>query len=390
VVADVLGFPRSMHQAIHQQVTALTNQWAFSDFILAATHTHNGPVLVGSSPDPFISYNLTDLSLVTSYSDWLQSQIVSLVSTALAAPQTACTLDYKVATQSFSMNREGLSYIETAVPVLVARKADNTPAAVLFSYGTHCVSAGLQNQWDGDFASGACTVVENAIPGCMPMFLTGPAGDQDPTGTHDWARRTTVSNLLGNAVVTAAGTAGRSVTGPILTNYREVTAALDVTVTPANLAAVRAIYVQRQSNMSLFSWYRRHATTMIQRIDTNTFGTSVIMPLQVWKLSGTPLLRIALVGGELVSGYAAYFRPRYGGTDGLLIGGYAAEIPAYIPSNELLPPLRAGGSYAGGWDTDAPGIAGGSMTVYGQIGHFPAGTNGIENTVITNLTSMLN
>jgi hypothetical protein len=44
-VADVLAFPRSMHQAIRQRVIALTEQWGPSDFVLAATHTHNGPAL---------------------------------------------------------------------------------------------------------------------------------------------------------------------------------------------------------------------------------------------------------------------------------------------------------------------------------------------------------
>ena len=141
--------------------------------------------------------------------------------------------------------------------------------------------------------------------------------------------------------------------------------------------------------MALHPWYRRHAERMIAQIDAGTYDTTVTVPTQVWKLSGTPTLRMAFVGGELVSGYAAYFRNQYGGANGLLIGGYANECQCYLPSNEFLPPIRTGGSYEGGWDTDHPGIAGGSMTVYGRIGHFRAGASGIEAALIGQLASQL-
>ena len=87
VSADVLGWPRSMHQAIRQQVLALTT-WTTADFALLSTHTHNGPVLL-EMPDPTITYNLTDTTGVAAYSSWLQARIVSLVQTALAAQSEA-------------------------------------------------------------------------------------------------------------------------------------------------------------------------------------------------------------------------------------------------------------------------------------------------------------
>jgi hypothetical protein len=91
----------------------------------------------------------------------------------------------------------------------------------------------------------------------------------------------------------------------------------------------------------------------------------------------------------VVSGYAVYFRARYGGTDGIWLCGYANEIPAYIASDELLPPIRTGGSYDGGWDPDFPGIAGGAMTVYAWLGHFKAGAGGVESTFIDAVTAQL-
>jgi len=387
VVADVLGFPRSLHQMIRQRVIGLHSGWNSSDFILQATHTHNGPVLI-DAPDPYLLYNLTDLSLVIPYSGWLADQIVALVQSVLATPPIPCTLDYQVGSQSFSHNRENLSYNETAVPILVARNSSGTPVAILFSYGCHPVSADPQTQYDGDFPAGACAEIETAT-GAFAMFLQGPAGDQDPpSGSRGFHLRDQLSSQLGNAVRAAVQTPGRMLAGPMLTSYQEINLPLDITDTPSNLSAVKNWYQARLS--SEISCYRRHARVMIEQLQTNSFMTTVPLPLQVWKLQGSSMLRLAFTGGELVSGYGAYFRNQYGGADRLLIVGYANEIPAYIPTNELLPPLRSGGSYAGGWDAKFPGIAGKSQCFYGfYLGHFLAGTGGVESMLISALTTQL-
>jgi hypothetical protein len=215
------------------------------------------------------------------------------------------------------------------------------------------------------------------MPGVFPMFVQGAAGDQDPNPPQSWATRDAYAQDLGATVVNAIATPGRPITGPIVTSLTETPLPLDITNTPGNMAAVKAAYQHRQTDTTLPAWYARHATT------------SVPVPIQVWKLSGTPILRLALTGGEVVSGYANYFRANFGGTDGIWFGGYANEIPAYIPSNELLPPIRSGGSYDGGWDPDFPGIAGGSMTVYAWLGHFKAGAGGVEDTFINAIRAQL-
>jgi neutral ceramidase len=55
-----------------------------------------------------------------------------------------------------------------------------------------------------------------------------------------------------------------------------------------------------------------------------------------------------------------------------MIGGYANEVACYVCTDDFFPPTMTGGSYEGGWDVDRPDIAGGSMTVYGHLGHFHA------------------
>jgi len=388
VTLDILAIPRSMHQALRPRLVALAG-WSSSDIILQATHTHNGPVLVDTL-QPFTTYGLTDLSLVRSYSAWLADKVVQVVRSALSAAQTAVTLDYKVATANFAWNRAGLSTVETQVPVITARGSNGAPRAVIFSYGCHPISAGMRERFDGDFPAGSCTYIENARQGCFAMFLQGPSGDQDPMGTWGWALRNTLSTALGSVVSTAAGSAGRALTGPLQTSYQEVQLPLDIQTTAANLATVRSHYVARMANPEgQPAWYQRHAQVMVSRIDSGAIETSIPNPSQVWKLQGSPVLRIALVGGELVSAYGKYFRDRFGGANGVLIGGYANEVSCYIPDDSFLPPNMPAGSYEGGWEPDFPGIAGGNMTVYPHLAHFKSGSGGAALTLIQALTSQL-
>lgn len=375
VTCDTLAIPRSVNLAIRAQVEPLGPAGApigHSDLVITATHTHNGGA-VSSELVPIMAYNVASGSTadlaIQGYTAKLQNGVVAAVKAALAAQRTPCTLDYQVTSQSFSENREGLPYVETAVPVLSARDTGGNLLAVLFGYGCHAVSGGSQTVSDPDYPGAACAYIEAQHPGVFAHYLQGAAGDQNPVGDWSLAYARHLGQGLGNAVLAAAATPGRALTSPVSTAYQDLTVPLDITVTPGNLAALRADYAARQANTDLPGFYRRHAQAMVGQIDANSFQTSVNIPVQVWTLQGSPPLKLALTGGELVSGYAVYLRNNHGGGAGIWPCGYANEDPCYIPSNEL---LKSGGAlhYACGWDVDYPGIAGGAMTVYGWLGHF--------------------
>lgn len=386
VVADVLGFSRPLHQAIRARVLALHPELISSRFILHTTHTHNGPVLT-EKLEPFISYNLSDLTRVERYSAFLEDQIVGLVRIALGSPQTTGTLDYQSACANFAFNRAGLPHVETDVPTLTVRNSDGAPIAVLFSYGCHPVSTGILHKYDGDYPAIACQIIEQQT-GALALFVLGPAGDQDPGPRRGESLRDELGQQLSGTVLEAIRQVGRPLAGILQTKYTEVSLPLELNQAPTHLAELRAQYMIRQANTALPGYYRRHAERMIQQIDAGTFETRVMLPIQLWQFAGNPDLRMVLTGGELVSGYGAYFRARYR-ADGLLLAGYTNEVPAYIPTDTLLPPGRTGGSYEGGWDTDFPALAGGSQTVYDYISHFPAGANGVEARMIAALEKLL-
>lgn len=386
VTADVLAFGRTMHLAIRSRVIALGV--AEPDFVLTATHTHNGPVLL-EKLDPFISYNMTDLTDVTAYCDALVDDIVNLVRTTLLGTRIACTLDYQVVDENFSFNREGLPYHEVDVPVLVARSLDGKPAAVLFSYGAHPVVAGGQVLFDPDYPAQAIKEVEAIGDGVAAQFLLGPAGDQNPRPLGSFLTADDLGRDLGATVANGIAGPGRELSGPIDTEYAEVQLPLDVSTEPSFVASARAAYLARLA-MPLAGFAVRHAERMIAEADAHTFSTSVTLPVQVWRFTGDPGLKVVFCGGEVVSGYAVALRSMHGGPSQLWFNGYSNEVPSYIPSDELLDHP----CYAGGIDPDAPSIAGGSMTVYNYLGHFlrkkgPASPDGIEQILLAKLESML-
>ncbi len=389
VTVDVLGFRRDTHQQIRTAVTT-TLSIPTEDFVLTATHTHNGPVLV-EGLDPFIAYDLENLTSVTTYTSWLAATITTLVAQTKAAPSTPCTLDYFVLDENFSFNREGLAYVERDVPCLVARAADGTPRAVLFGYGAHPVAAGGQTQFDPDYPGPAIDVIEAEWDGCFAQFLTGPAGDQNPTATGTFDDVDTFGNDLGATVVNAIGDPGRELTGPVTAAYGEVSLPLDVTLDPANIAAVRAEYLARSTNVAVIGYERRHALRMTQLIDTTPIANlevEVPLPVQRWTIGGDAPLVLLFSGGEVVSGFAVAIRGENGGSDGVWFLAYSNEIPGYIPSDELLKTA----TYAGGYDPDYPGIAAESMAVYDHWAHFLRGSpakDGVEQVYLAYLRQVM-
>jgi hypothetical protein len=153
------------------------------------------------------------------------------------------------------------------------------------------------------------------------------------------------------------------------TSYTDVAMPLDTSV---SLASARSQYVGRFGNPDgQPAWYQRHAELMVGRIDSGTTETAILNPLGVWKFTGGTPLRLAFVGGEVVSAYGAWARNNFGGTAQMMFCAYGNEVTCYVPDQQFLPGgAFPDGSYEGGWEPDYPGIAGGSMTVYPHIYRF--------------------
>lgn len=392
VSVEVLGIPPTLNQSIRSGAQALGV--ANSDLVICATHTHNAPALTGYL-DPIIAYNATtsDISKINTYTNWLSTQVVGVISDALNAAQSQCILTFAVGSANFSRQRAGLSayYTQTNVPVLTARTVANGFAkAIVYGYACHPVAAGKQYAWNGDYPGVASNLLEQAYSGCTALFALGCAGDQNPAITGSQPAVIQYGTDLKNAVVAAVGAYGTVYDGAISTVYGDLPLPLDVTLTSANLAAVRGIYAAREANgiagtlASESPYYKRHGAFWKTYLDNNGnsyLPSNINCPVQTWKIarSGDPSpLRLTFLGHEVVSGYDFYFRS-YFGQNKIWLSAYSNECTCYIPSNELL----ANPGYEAGWSSDYPGVAGGSMIYYNWPAHFRAGSGGVESTLIS-------
>ena len=387
VTLDVLGVPQSMNEAIRVGVESLGV--ASSDFLLASTHTHSGPVLVDRL-DPYISYALTeaDIAKVSQYSDWLVSTVVQLVTDTLAGSRTPVSLAYGVGTAHEAFNREGLPYLDPAVPTLVARDVTdvNRVVAIVFGYACHPVARGFDGRYDADFPGIAQDLLERAFPESVAFFLTGAAGDQNPAGGPQGP---VLVNQVGigvyNGVIAAIESQMTPVIGPLRSDYRTIGVPLDVGL--LSTAKRRAAYVaRRDADPNGETFAGRHAERMVAAIDDGTLPDEVSLPMQLWTFTGDPLLRIVAIGGELVCGYSVFFKNQFGGNAHTWVTAYANEDPCYIVSQELL--VRGG--YDAGWDLD-PALASttGSMLFYGWPCRLRGAPDGVEQRVIETMTSMI-
>lgn len=396
VTLDAGTIPPPWYDALLPRLLSLA-PWSAADIAIIGTHTHNAPMTL-SSPNPWITYGATDLAACSAYWSGLADTVVELVRDVLDADPIPVTLRYAPTVQNWSRARTSpYTYTNTVVPVLFALDSSGRPRVVLFGYGTHAVTAGVRDQWDGDYPAVACNVIEAAWPQCHAQFLPGAGGDQDPVGTRGWDLRANRGTQLGLAVVAMLPNGGRTLNGPITTSLTSVAVPLDV---PAN-ATERAARVDEYRaripvppNPGPFAsepWVERHAPTAIARINAGTDPHVIDLKIGVWRFPGAPVLKMLLMSGEPVSGFGLWLTNNFGGVNGAMIIGYANGVPCYVVGDTFYAPKMPDGSYEGAWHKTAPRIAGGSGCVYDLCWHYKPGlaANCAEMTIINALIAAL-
>ena len=321
VSADVLGFT----QALHNQIVAESGV-PYANLILAASHTHSGPVLKDNL-FPSLSYglNAAQLTNVDAYTLLFKSKVVQAIRDAMNA-LTPVTLSYGSAvmgpgyvqyrTNAYSGNETNLPQI----PVLVLRKADATILATVFGFTSHAIKMG-QNFWHYDFPGVTQKNLENAYANSVALFLQGCAGDLNPVQDPDPMGGALSEKI--KALITGGMTA---VTGSIQTSYANLPLPLDVYQKAANgnvdppgsHAVLRTFYAQildatKGSQDKI--WYK-HAVEMLRRIDANQLQDNENEPVQVWIFGGASPMVLVALGGEPVSGYAIALKSKYQGKVG--------------------------------------------------------------------------
>lgn len=393
---DVVSIPRYVHQAIRSAVLPLVNN-NNGNFLIIVSHTHSGPMIGTTRPDPYVMMNLTpaDISAIESTTTVFINQMIALVQQTVAMGRTSVTLAYKEDNTTIGYNRAEEPNVLTTVSVLTARRtSDNGLFAVLFGYACHAVSRGNDQVFCSDYPGAATDVISNAL-GVQALFFQGAAGDQEANDPHQPSQVTSLGTTLGNKVVQMVNSGSwNAVTGPITTFYNEINLPLSVDFgDPAAVIRARNSYNNRLDTFPPDDFAYRHAEVMIDQIGGNGLPKVLPMPIQRWNMGG---LNILAMSHEVLSEYAVQLQNQTAGW--LWIMAYANETEGYVAANGV---LQAGEAkhfgYEAGW-TDEDMLSGpGSWTNFYALpaplkftpsGAAAAGTT--ERVVMDACTTMLN
>lgn len=362
ISVDVLGFPASFSKAVTdriQQELGLPRE----AIILAATHTHEGPV-VGDNLS--VAYRMEEehLEAVRKYTGILETKLVETAVKAFEDMQPS-RLSFGRTEARFAINRrvikeDGIANganrigpVDHRVPFLAVDSENGVLKAIVFSYACHNTTGRGQYYYNGDYAGFAETSLEKEYPGITAMFISGTAGDINPypRGSHTLAERH--GNELSKAIQ-GAMTGPLTEIGPDLeAGYREIT--LKLREPPTEEEFRRKLEDDNE-------FVRRHARMMLDRIERDgELSRDFPYPVQAWRFGKDSLILVTM-GGEVVLDYTFLLEKAY--PDSLLwVVGYCNDVSAYIPSRRILS--------EGGYEAE------GAMLYYGWHSTFEPSVEGM-------------
>lgn len=335
ITADLIGFPRAVAEEVARRIEK-EYQVPRANVLLAASHTHTGPLLAGNLIGMF-DLPAKEQEVVEAYTRGLPDKILTAVAAALKARAPA-RLAFGRGRATFAVNRRvfrpgGVNFgVNPDGPVdheVLALRVEGTAGdtrAVVFGYACHCTTLGGDYyRIGGDWAGYAQEYLERTYPGATALFITGCGADAnpEPRGKLAFAREHGLE--MAGAVSEALRGARTAVNGPLR-------AAFDRVDLPLNPLPSREEYQKRAEAKDPF--VQRHARHFLRMLDRGEkLPTSYPCPVQVWQF-GNDLTLVAL-GGEVVVDYAARLKRELKGTN-LWVAAYANDVFAYVPSVRIL------------------------------------------------------
>jgi hypothetical protein len=351
LAGDLLGFPQSIYQ--HTCAT-LREKFALEpdQVLLAASHTHCGPVLRGALLDIY-PLDQNQVALIEEYSTDLEGKIVETVGQALADLAPA-RIAAGQGTCGFAVNRRNnrepevpkliaqgalKGPVDHSVPVLAVYLPDGKLKAVLFGYACHNTEMDFY-KWCGDYAGFAQLALEKSHPDATAMFFMGCGADQNPQPRRRLEFAERHGNMLAAAVEEVLIAPPHTLAPELRTTMDMVTLHLGPPPTEAELEKLAT------DNLPMI---RRWATRLLGEMKAGKpFIRTYPLPVQAWELGGQQLL--ITLGGEPVVDWALKFKQEFGSQT--WVAGYCNDVMNYIPTlrvlKEDMPPRAQGhGGYEG-------------------------------------------
>ena len=364
ITADIIGFSRELSEDIAGRLRE-KHQLPRSNILLAASHTHTGPV-IGRNLIGMFDLKGKEAEVVEQYARSLVERLTATASEALGKMEPA-VLAFGQGRASFAANRRvfhpgrvdfGVNPdgpVDHDVPVLSIADGKGTIRAMVFGYACHGTTLeGKHFRLSGDWAGYAQEYLERAHPGATALFVMGCGGDAnpEPRGKLDFARQHGLE---------MAGAVSRVLTHPRQPLQGKLRTALELVDLPFAPLPTRRSLPNGSSTQARLSGAMPSAyLDLLARGEK--LPASYPCPVQVWQL-GKELTLVAL-GGEVVVDYALRLK-RELHPGNVWMAGYVNDVFAYVPSARIL--------IEGGYEADF------NLIYYGLPGRF---NNNVEEVLV--------
>ncbi len=304
--------------------------------LFAASHTHYGPE-VRADKVPFFEIPEEYAKKIPAYVESLRAKVVDVIGRAIGNLSPA-SLSFAQSTATFGRNRRaGSDEHDHSVPTLVVRdRAKQTLIAIVFGYACHNTTIDPQDRrWSGDWAGYAASQLEAQYPGAIALFITGAAGDQNPTPRGSVELSQKYGAEVAAAVETTITTKDAiEIVGPIRATSQHIQLAFDVpTSEEIDAEAASEDRVRARKGKFLLDQIATHGKLIDE------------YPLTIQAIDFAGKLLLIAIGGEIVIDWATQLTKTYGGDRAVWVAGYCNDMIGYVPTRRL---QLEGGYEAGG------------------------------------------
>lgn len=355
VVLDNCGVPAAVRERLLERLQP--HGITTDRLVVAATHTHNAPNLVGYAPILWAGRTTeAQEARMAAYTEVVIGKMESVVRAALEAREPM-SLSWGKGRATFGGNRRvlkdgtwsGFGFqrdgpVDHSLPVLSARDGDGRVRVVWANYACHCTTVGSRNHVSGDWAGYANDSIEAQLPDATALTTIGCGADINPEPRGTLALAEEYGKQLAGEVTRLLQRELRPIRGP-LRSVREV---VDLPLEePMERGEWEAMRERGRFDGEL-------AKSMLALLDAGkAIPTTVPYPVTGWHFGDD--LAMVFLPGEVVVDYAIRLNRELDWSR-LWVTAWSNGMPGYIPSKRVLA--------EGGYEAEF------SQVYYGQPGRY--------------------
>ncbi len=335
VALDNCGVPQAVTDRLAKR---LAKRGIPSDhLVVAATHTHNAPTLVGYATVVWAGRTTPEQDRrVAEYTEYAIDKMEEAVLAALDRREPM-QLEWAQGSATFGGNRRvirdgkwaGFGFqrnapVDHSMPVLAARDGRGKVRAVWANYACHCTTVGSRNRVGGDWAGFANQWMEKEFVGAVSLMTIGcgadvgpqPSGSLQNAEEHGRSIAAEAKRLLTDGSISLGGV-------PSVVSRR--------IQLPLTKPKPREHW---QAQLKSGGFDHQLAKAMLAKLDMQgSIPTEISYPLSVWKFGDE--LAMVFLAGEVVVDYAVRLKRELDWSR-LWINAWVNDMPGYIPSRRVL------------------------------------------------------